>query len=132
MPAVVKRDGTREPFDEQKLRAGLMRALEKRPVSADQVESCVSRIKHVLRETGERELASRRVGEAVMNALRDVDPVAYVRFASVYRDFQDVSEFRDEVDKLSGNDGSPEGQLSLLGPADATPAKKRTRSRSRK
>lgn len=100
MPRVVKRDGSREPFDEGKLRSGLLKALEKRPVSADDIEVCVNQIKHDLRGTGERELPASDVGEFVMNALKGVDGVAYVRFASVYRDFQDVSEFREAINGL--------------------------------
>lgn len=102
MPRIIKRDGTREPFDEEKLKFGLTKALEKRPVSVDLIEAALTHIKHRLRETGERELPSLRVGEEVMVELRNLDPVAYVRFASVYRDFQDVSEFADEIQKLSG------------------------------
>lgn len=101
MPRVVKRDGTREPFDEDKLRRGLTRALEKRPVSVEEVESAINRIMHGLRSTGERELPSLRVGEEVMKELRRIDGVAYVRFASVYRDFQDVSEFEKEIKSLT-------------------------------
>jgi transcriptional repressor NrdR len=101
MPRVIKRDGSRVPFDEEKLKYGLIKALEKRPVSVDQIESALNHIKHRLRSTGERELPSRQVGEEVMVELRDLDAVAYVRFASVYRDFQDVSEFAEEVQKLS-------------------------------
>ena len=100
MPRVIKSDGAREPFDENKLRAGLLRALEKRPVDTEEVETSINRILHELRSTGEREVPSRLVGEAVMKELKTVDVVAYVRFASVYRDFQDVSEFRDEISKL--------------------------------
>ena len=100
MPRVVKSDGTREPFNEDKLRRGLLRALEKRPVSTEDVESALNHIMHRLRSTGERELASRVVGEEVMRELRKIDGVAYVRFASVYRDFQDVSEFQEEIKKL--------------------------------
>jgi transcriptional repressor NrdR len=100
MPRVVKSDGTREPFNEEKLRYGLQKALEKRPVSIEEIESCLNRIMHELRSTGERELPSRRVGEEVMKELRKLDAVAYVRFASVYRDFQDVSEFQAEIQKL--------------------------------
>ena len=103
MPRIIKRDGTRAPFDEEKLKFGLAKALEKRPVSVDLIDAAMTRIKQRLRETGERELPSLRVGEEVMAELRNLDPVAYVRFASVYRDFQDVSEFTDEVEKLSGN-----------------------------
>tara|TARA_Y100000588_G_scaffold113441_1_gene124489 strand:- start:563 stop:1021 length:459 start_codon:yes stop_codon:yes gene_type:complete len=100
MPRVIKSDGAREPFDEAKLRAGLLRALEKRPVDTEEVETSISRILHELRSTGEREVPSRLVGETVMKELKRVDVVAYVRFASVYRDFQDVSEFQDEISKL--------------------------------
>ena len=100
MPRVIKSDGAREPFNEEKLRAGLDRALEKRPVSTEQRETMLNRIQHDLRETGERELPSRMVGEAVMTELKKVDQVAYVRFASVYRDFQDISEFSDEIARL--------------------------------
>lgn len=100
MPRVIKSDGSREPFDEEKLRAGLQRALEKRPVSVEEVEASISQIKHVLQVMGEREVASRTIGEAVMDRLREIDQVAYVRFASVYRSFQDISEFRAELDRL--------------------------------
>ena len=108
MPRIVKSDGTREPFNEEKLRAGLQRALEKRPVSTEDVEAGVNRIMHQLRSAGERELPSRTVGEEVMKELRDMDDVAYVRFASVYRDFQDVSEFQDEIRKLTAKSRDPE------------------------
>lgn len=100
MPRVVKQDGKREPFDEAKLRHGLAKALEKRPVSMEQMDAAASRIQHELRSTGEREVNSRDIGEAVMKQLRELDEVAYVRFASVYRSFQDISEFRDEIDRL--------------------------------
>ncbi|HEY5644904.1 MAG TPA: transcriptional regulator NrdR [Pseudomonadales bacterium] len=100
MPRVVKSDGTREPFNEEKLRRGLTRALEKRPVSIEEIESALNHITHRLRSTGERELPSRAIGEEVMQELRKIDAVAYVRFASVYRDFQDVSEFQDEIRRL--------------------------------
>ncbi|MVF11417.1 transcriptional regulator NrdR [Ketobacter sp. MCCC 1A13808] len=103
LPKVVKSDGTREPFDENKLRSGIHRALEKRPVSVEEVELAINKICHKLRATGERELPSRRIGEDVMNALRDLDQVAYVRFASVYRDFQDLSQFSDEIARLQKN-----------------------------
>jgi transcriptional repressor NrdR len=108
MPRVVKRDGTREPFDEDKLRRGLTRALEKRPVPVEEIESAVNRIMHNLRSTGERELPSLRVGEEVMKELRRMDGVAYVRFASVYRDFQDVSEFEKEIKSLT-SEANPDG-----------------------
>ena len=101
MPHLIKRDGRREPLDEEKLRYGLSKALEKRPVSVDEIETSLNHIKHRMRSTGERELPSLQVGEEVMTELRALDPVAYVRFASVYRDFQDLSEFADEIQKLS-------------------------------
>ena len=100
MPRVIKSDGAREPFDEAKLRSGLLRALEKRPVDTEVVETSSNRILHELRSSGEREVPSRLVGETVMKELKRGDVVAYVRFASVYRDFQDVSEFQDEISKL--------------------------------
>lgn len=104
MPRLIKSNGTREPFNEDKLRAGILRALEKRPVSVEQIETMIAQIKHRLRATGEREIPSRLVGEAVMDQLRQVDQVAFVRFASVYRSFQDLDEFRAEIDKLSAGE----------------------------
>ena len=101
MPRVIKSDGNREPFDEDKLRAGLQRALEKRPVSIEQIEISLSHIKHFLQVTGEREISSRIIGEEVMRQLQELDEVAYIRFASVYRSFQDLSEFQDELNRLS-------------------------------
>ena len=100
MPHVVKSDGAREPFNEDKLRAGLAKALEKRPVSVEDLETTVSQILYDLRASGEREIRSRQVGEAVMAKLKGLDQVAYVRFASVYRDFQDISAFQDEIARL--------------------------------
>lgn len=102
MPRVIKQDGKREPFNEDKLRHGLSKALEKRPVSAEAIESAVSRIKHSLRTAGEREIKSRAIGEKVMDALREMDEVAYVRFASVYLSFEGLSEFREVIDRLQG------------------------------
>lgn len=100
MPRIIKSDGTREPFDEAKLRHGLLKALEKRPVSVERIEATINSIKQDLQATGEREVKSRYVGEKVMEALRGLDGVAYVRFASVYRSFQDISEFRQALDNL--------------------------------
>jgi transcriptional repressor NrdR len=100
LPRVVKSDGSRQPFLEEKLRAGMARALEKRPVSAEAVERAVSHIKRRLIARGEREVPSRTIGEWVMDELRHLDQVAYVRFASVYRSFQDVQDFREEVERL--------------------------------
>lgn len=100
MPKLVKNDGRREPFNEDKLRAGITRALEKRPVSSDDIESAVGRIKKYLRSTGDREVSAEDVGHLVMDELRDLDHVAYVRFASVYRSFEDVNAFREEIERL--------------------------------
>ncbi|WP_320819034.1 transcriptional regulator NrdR [Thalassolituus sp.] len=101
MPRIIKHDGTREPFHEEKLRSGIQRALEKRPVSVEDVEAAIVRIKHKLRAMGEREINSRVLGECVMAELRQLDQVAYVRFASVYRSFKDLDEFRAEIERLS-------------------------------
>lgn len=100
MPRLIKRDQTREPFDESKLRGGMVRALEKRPVDSESLEAAIARIIHRLQTLGERELPSRQVGEMVMDELRALDEVAFVRFASVYRSFQDVTEFQDEIRRL--------------------------------
>ena len=100
MPRIIKQNGSREPFDEQKLRGGFLRALEKRPVSVEEIEKWITQIKHQLRATGERELPSDDVGSHLMEALKAMDQVAYVRFASVYRSFQDLSEFRDAIESL--------------------------------
>ena len=99
MPRIIKQNGSREPFDEEKLRGGLRRALEKRPVSLEAIEQQITQIMHRLRATGEREIPSREVGEMVMVALQALDQVAFVRFASVYRSFQDLSEFRDAIER---------------------------------
>ena len=99
-PRVIKQNGNREPFDEEKLRAGFLRALEKRPVSVEDIEAVINQIKHALRATGEREIKSLVLGELVMEHLKQLDQVAYVRFASVYRSFQDLAEFRDEIERL--------------------------------
>tara|TARA_R110000823_G_scaffold198080_7_gene329214 strand:+ start:22375 stop:22839 length:465 start_codon:yes stop_codon:yes gene_type:complete len=100
MPRVIKHNGSREPFDEEKLRAGLQRALEKRPVSVEDIEAAITQIKHAVRSAGEREVKSLAVGQLVMDHLKKLDQVAYVRFASVYRSFQDLAEFRDEIERL--------------------------------
>jgi transcriptional repressor NrdR len=100
LPMVVKGDRSREPFDENKLRGGMQKALEKRPVSRESVDVAVARICHKLRSIGEREVTSRSVGDLVMEELRHLDEVAYVRFASVYRSFQDIEAFRTEIDQL--------------------------------
>jgi transcriptional repressor NrdR len=113
MPHIVKTDGTREPFDEQKLLTGVLRALEKRPVDTESVDAAISHIKHRLQSCGEREIPSRQLGEWVMEELRSLDQVAYVRFASVYRSFQDVSEFRDEIERLEKGP-TPEEQRNQM------------------
>jgi len=107
MPRMIKSNGIRQPFDEEKLRSGLLRALEKRPISMEIIEAVLSRIKHNLQSMGERELKTRVVGELVMAELRELDEVAYVRFASVYRRFQDLNEFREEIDRLD-RDSQPD------------------------
>lgn len=102
MPSIIKRDGRRKPFDEEGLRSGMLKALEKRPVSVEAIEAAVDRIKHRMRASGEREISSQQLGEWVMEELKDLDQVAYVRFASVYRRFEDVSQFHQEIDRLTG------------------------------
>lgn len=115
LPAVVKSDGRREPFDERKLRGSFEKALQKRAVSEEQMDAAVRAVIHAVRVGAERELPSMRVGEFVMEELRKLDQVAYVRFASVYRRFEDVQAFREEIEKLErelpGLDGM---QLPLL------------------
>ncbi len=100
MPRVIKRDGSREPFNEDKLRAGMQRALEKRPVSTENVEKSIVTIKSKLRATGEREVKSQFLGNLIMDELRHLDKVAYIRFASVYRSFEDIREFGEEIARL--------------------------------
>jgi transcriptional repressor NrdR len=113
LPRVVKSDGSRVPFDETRLRGGMLRALEKRPVDSESVEQAIGRIKRTLMAGGEREVQTRVIGEHVMAALGDLDQVAYVRFASVYRSFQDVAAFREEVERLE-NEPSPEAKRSQI------------------
>lgn len=100
LPRIVKSDGSRVPFDEAKLRTGMLKALEKRPVDSDKIEQAIARIAKHFMSLGEREVSARAVGEQVMQELRGLDHVAYVRFASVYRSFQDVSEFTKVIEKL--------------------------------
>ena len=100
LPRIVKRDGNREPFEERKLRSGMLKALEKRPVDSDAIEAAINRIKKELMETGDREIPVQVLGEKVMKELSSLDHVAFVRFASVYRSFQDVSEFTDMIEGL--------------------------------
>ncbi len=114
MPRIIKRDERRQPFDEEKLRGSLVRALEKRPVSAEALEQAIGHLIHRLRTLGEREISSTLLGEMVMEELRELDEVAYVRFASVYRSFQDVTEFQKEIRKLQALSGASREQMSLL------------------
>lgn len=109
LPRVIKNNGSRQPFDEEKLRSGLLRALEKRPVDLEAIDATIDRIKHRARETGEREIPTRTVGELVMDELRELDDVAYVRFASVYRSFQDVNEFRREIEAMDKHKAEKDG-----------------------
>ena len=99
-PRVIKTDGARENFNEDKVRAGIQRAMEKRPVSIEDVELALNHIRRKLMTIEDREIESRSIGEMVMDELEQIDHVAYVRFASVYRDFKDVGEFADEVERL--------------------------------
>ena len=112
MPKIIKHNGNREPFNEDKMRSGLLRALEKRPVGVEEIEAAITQIKHSLQATGEREVKSRVVGELVMDALRGLDDVAYVRFASVYRSFQDLAEFQAEITRMQ------EGEAAGSDPAE--------------
>jgi transcriptional repressor NrdR len=115
LPRVVKRDGTRMPFDEEKLRAGLLKALEKRPVATEAIDKVVADIVQRLRLSGEREIASGKIGAWVMEALSKLDQVAYVRFASVYHSFQDVEAFRRQIEQLEyERNRLNENQLPLL------------------
>lgn len=116
MPQVIKSDGRRERFDEEKLRRGLARALEKRPVEVETIEGVMNRIMRRFTHKGDREIEAKQIGEAVMAELRELDEVAYVRFASVYRSFQDLEAFSDEVEKLREtlSDRSGKVQLSLF------------------
>ncbi len=123
LPRVVKRDGRREPFAENKLRNGMLHALERRPVETDLIEAAIARITRRALTLGEREIKSRQLGEWAMEELRGLDQVAYIRFASVYRSFEDVQAFRDLIERLE-NDLTPEmlkTQLPLL--ADDLPEK---------
>jgi transcriptional repressor NrdR len=106
LPMVVKKDGRREPFDRAKIVGGLARACEKRPVSVDTIEAVTDQIERVLQDGGEKEVPSSRIGEAVMDALHELDAVAYVRFASVYRSFRDVHEFMRELEDLIAERGA--------------------------
>lgn len=123
LPRVIKHDGSRVPFDGRKMRSGMMRALEKRPVSTDEIEAALARINRRLISTGEGEISSRKIGELVMEELRGLDQVAYVRFASVYRKFEDVNAFREEIERLE-RQPTPEAkrqQMDLLDELEKKP-----------
>ena len=116
LPRIVKSDGRRETFSDDKLRTGILKALEKRPVAMERIESSINHVKRRIRESGEREIETGKIGEMVMDALRGLDQVAYVRFASVYRSFEDVRAFLEEIERLE-NELPPdlrEQQLELL------------------
>jgi transcriptional repressor NrdR len=116
LPRLVKSNGSREPFQETKLRSGMMKALEKRPVDTERIEAALRRIKRDLMVRGEREVESRAVGELVMQELRELDHIAYIRYASVYLSFEDISAFQDLIDRLE-KEPTPEmrrHQISLL------------------
>ena len=125
MPSIVKSGERRESFDERKLRVSFERALQKRPVATEAVDDAVRAIVNDLRKSGEREVPSRQIGELVMRELKKLDQVAYVRFASVYRRFEDVHAFREEIEKLERDlPGLESLQLSLLGEAAVKRSKK--------
>lgn len=116
LPQIIKEDGSRQPFDEERLRRGMQRALEKRPVETELIDAAVERIRHRLSSKGDREVPSRELGEWVMDELRNLDEVAYIRFASVYRSFQDVNAFREMVERMELDTrlGHNDNQLQLL------------------
>ncbi|WP_019672115.1 transcriptional regulator NrdR [Psychrobacter lutiphocae] len=100
MPRIIKSNGRIEPYDSQKLRRSIQLPLQKRPVTLDEQEAMISRIEKRVRQLGEREISSKDLGEIVMSELKELDDVAYVRFASVYRDFQDIEAFRQELQNI--------------------------------
>jgi len=111
MPQIVKQDGRREIFNEDKLKLGIERSLEKRPIKSEVIDLAINRILKHIRASGEREVQSRLLGELAMNELRDIDQVAYVRYASVYRSFEDVHAFKEEIDRL---EKTPTAELKEL------------------
>lgn len=113
MPFIVKKNGSRTEFEPAKLRASMMLALRKRPVPADAVDIAIQRIEEALRSSGEREVPSGQIGELVMRELRRLDKIAYVRFASVYRSFEDVAEFRDAIDAIDEIDADPKAAARM-------------------
>jgi transcriptional repressor NrdR len=114
LPSVIKNDGSLVDFSESKLRTGIMRALEKRPVDSEAVDAAINRIIHKLNGWAEREVASKQIGEWVIEELAQLDDVAYVRFASVYRRFQDLDAFRRELDRLKRRNRKTAARISVL------------------
>jgi len=116
MPRVVKRDDRREPFDHDKLRNGVVSSLQKRPVASEEIERLLERVTHRLQTVGEREVASAFIGDIVIEELRQLDEIGYVRFASIYRSFQDITEFQDEIQRLRSLSSAQADreQMSLL------------------
>jgi transcriptional repressor NrdR len=130
MPRIIKSDASRQPFDEQKLKGSMLKALEKRPVAIEAVDAAVVHICNKLRSLGEREVPARMIGELVMEELRHLDEVAYVRFASVYRSFQDIDAFREEIERLrrhQRNRDVEETQLQLWDGSPLNPANKKNK-----
>lgn len=127
MPNVVKRNGDPEPFDETKLRRGIEHAMYKRPVTPERIDQAIANVMRKMRESGEREIASRQVGEWVMEELRELDHVGYVRFASIYRAFSDVNAFRDEIERLERLPSAEllRSQLRLIDPEEPAPKSSR-------
>lgn len=120
MPRVVKRDGRREQFDEIKLRRSLVCALEKRPVTTESIDNAINHIRRKLMACGDREVGSRDMGDWVMEELRGIDQVGYIRFASVYLSFDDINAFRETIDRLE-RDPTPEMRRSQIPLLDAEP-----------
>ena len=120
LPRVIKSRGNREPFSDTKLQAGFLKSLEKRPVSVELIDAAVARVKHQCLVAGEREIDARRIGEWVMEELKQLDEVAYIRFASVYRQFEDAAAFREAIETLerSPDAKAAASQLSLLPTTD--------------
>ena len=125
MPRIVKNDSSRQPFDEQKLRNSMLKALEKRPVASEALDAAVVHVCQKLRSLGEREVPSRLVGELAMEELHNLDEVAYVRFASVYRSFQDLEEFREEIDRMRHRRSRQEKECQLALWTPPEPGKKK-------
>lgn len=128
MPRIIKSDASRQPFDEQKLKSSMLKSLEKRPVAIEAVDAAVMHICNKLRALGEREVLARMLGELVMEELRHLDEVAYVRFASVYRSFQDIDEFRKEIERLQShqrNRDVEETQMQLWESSPLNPANRK-------